>query len=791
VRAIARFLRSGAKSAGVRLAIVVGIVYALATWVGLALLARPESIAILWPASGIAAGVIIVRGSRSWLPVAAGVAVATLFAHAVNGRYIWAGPAFALCNAGEVVLTAWLLERWFGPGFKLEDLPHVLGLFAAAGLAAGSAAVGAYLAMLLFGQPNAPPFTIWALWFASDALGIITVAPVMIGLAQIWRQRPEPHELTEAGIALLAVTVASATVFALTPGPWSVFVPDAVLLPLLLWLAARCQPVFAAAAVLIIALATAIETISGLGAFGDPRFPLAERVLAGQSGMLTAAVAGLVLAALFAARRQHAASLEASERRLRSILAATNVVAWEVDVTKDTEPATPPAGITSQAEGSPVADPAPAATSIHPDDRDRVLAEFQAALRGDTLGYRAEFRVLPDDGGVRWISSEGTVLRAADGQPLRMLGINHDITARRNTEEALRENEERMRVAARVANIGFWVLDLATQQVRGTPEYFGLFGLPPSDEPVPVETLRALYLPEDRARIISMMEHSIATGKPLAQDRRIKLPDGRLRWLHIVSDTRRDADGRPVARYGATFDITERKDSEEHIKLLMREVNHRAKNLLAVVHVMARHTAGDVEPKVFAARFGDRLVGLAASHDLLVKSDWKGADVADLVRSQLMHFGDVIGTRITLDGPALSLKPAAAQTVGMALHELATNAAKYGALSRTQGSIRVEWGITNEPNGTCLRLLWVERGGPAIETPIKQGFGHTVMVDMVKHALDADVRLEYQPSGAVWELVAPVKWTLGLDLSESSLPDSLGREQERLRRLIQPADLVL
>src|SRR5258705_6989666 len=124
----------------------------------------------------------------------------------------------------------------------------------------------------------------------------------------------------------------------------------------------------------------------------------------------------------------------------------------------------------------------------------------------------------------------------------------------------------------------------------------------------------------------------------------IRTRDGDTRYLKTSKIVLRDASGAPTHVLGVSIDITERKESEEHIQLLMREISHRAKNLLAVVQVMARHTAGEVDPKVFAERFGERLAGLAASHDLLVKSDWRGVDIARLQRSQLAHFGDFVGT---------------------------------------------------------------------------------------------------------------------------------------------------
>ena len=216
-------------------------------------------------------------------------------------------------------------------------------------------------------------------------------------------------------------------------------------------------------------------------------------------------------------------------------------------------------------------------------------------------------------------------------------------------------------------------------------------------------------------------------------------------------------------------DIIERTHAEEHIKLLMHEVNHRAKNLLAIVRAVARQTAHQDDPQQFAELFSERIAGLAASHDLLVRSAWQGVDITDVVRAQLAHFEQLIGSRIVLRGPPLKLKPAAAQTVGMAVRELATNAAKYGALSNDKGMVRIVWGVDVQRGASHFRMSWTEKGGPPAAPPQKKGFGHKVMVQMVELGLEADVRLEYPRTGLVWEVVAPVASLLepGKELSEA------------------------
>lgn len=201
-----------------------------------------------------------------------------------------------------------------------------------------------------------------------------------------------------------------------------------------------------------------------------------------------------------------------------------------------------------------------------------------------------------------------------------------------------------------------------------------------------------------------------------------------------------------------------REQAEQQILLLMREVNHRSKNMLAVVQAIARQMPAN-DPKRFVRQFSDRIVGLAASQDLLIESNWQGVRVADLVRSQLSLFRELMGTRIEISGPAVRLQPPAAQAIGMALHELATNASKYGALSDANGRVRVTWSLEPGEDEREFHLSWVESGGPPVETPERRGFGYTIMVAMVEKSLDAEVKVDYAPSGFSWTVRAPARCT--------------------------------
>ena len=230
---------------------------------------------------------------------------------------------------------------------------------------------------------------------------------------------------------------------------------------------------------------------------------------------------------------------------------------------------------------------------------------------------------------------------------------------------------------------------------------------------------------------------------------------GTPKWWDVLVAPVFDSEGNIRNLVSTARDITERKAAEQHMHLLVNEVNHRAKNLLAVVQAVARQTAGEENPKLFAKCLGERIGALAASHGLIVDSEWKGVDVGKLVTIQLSPFFDLIGSRVTLKGPPALLKPAAAQALGMALHELTTNACKYGALSCSTGSVCVEWDVAIHGGASIFKIRWSEHGGPQPKEPERHGFGQKVMVQAPEDALEGAVKLKYPSSGLVWELTAP------------------------------------
>jgi two-component sensor histidine kinase len=208
-----------------------------------------------------------------------------------------------------------------------------------------------------------------------------------------------------------------------------------------------------------------------------------------------------------------------------------------------------------------------------------------------------------------------------------------------------------------------------------------------------------------------------------------------------------------LARQAA--DLIERSLAEQHTRVLLKEVSHRAKNILAVIQGIVRQTAERRDPRNFARDLSERIAGLARSHELLVAGDWRGVELSEVVKSQMVHLRDLGDSRITFEGPSLRISPHAAQVVGIAMHELATNALKFGSLSNKNGLVVVRWEISEHSEPHFI-MTWREHGGASVSPPEWKGFGHTAMVRMIEHALDADVALDYDPDGVVWRMDAPL-----------------------------------
>jgi two-component sensor histidine kinase/CHASE3 domain sensor protein len=274
-----------------------------------------------------------------------------------------------------------------------------------------------------------------------------------------------------------------------------------------------------------------------------------------------------------------------------------------------------------------------------------------------------------------------------------------------------------------------------------------------------IGTTDAAHAPPSAVPMLDRIKRGVlASGEPARTEIRMDYPTGP-RWYDVTLVPTRNEAGEVDGLVGGAVNISERKQYEAHVRLLLREITHRSKNLLAVIQAIMRQTASHA-PSVqeFGKRFSARLDALAGSLDLLVQEDWRGVTLADLVRSQLAHHVEEGASQIELDGGKLQLPPDAAQNIGMALHELATNASKYGALSVPCGRVRVSWRTWFDEDGIeQCRLHWEERGGPPVSPPARRGFGQVVIERTVARAVSGRVTLTYPPGGVQWTLEFPLR----------------------------------
>lgn len=260
---------------------------------------------------------------------------------------------------------------------------------------------------------------------------------------------------------------------------------------------------------------------------------------------------------------------------------------------------------------------------------------------------------------------------------------------------------------------------------------------------------------EGREEIIALKRRALDSGLP--SDGEVSTGKGpTARWYDFHVEPLLDATGAVVGVTCAAVDITERRRGEDHLRLLLRELTHRSKNLLAVIQAMARQTArhaGSIE--AFLDRFGARLQALATSHDLLIQESWHGVSLGELVRSQLDVYLDRTAPQVLIVGDGVLLKPDVAQSLGLALHELASNAEKFGALSVPGGRVSIAWRRVAQSDGEGVELLWTETGGPSVDPPARRGFGTLVIEGNLQRSLDAEVDLAFVAEGVRCRILIP------------------------------------
>lgn len=393
--------------------------------------------------------------------------------------------------------------------------------------------------------------------------------------------------------------------------------------------------------------------------------------------------------------------------------------------------------------------------------------------------FEGEEAVVQNPNGERWVARFNVApLLDADGGVVGAINCFQDVTREHEMRLALERQQRTFDLAMVASQMGTWRYTLADNICVYDENAQQLYGLSEARFLHDAEGAKAKFHPDDMDRMWACVTKALdpeGDGR-YEVEYRVKQRDGSWRWLSawgLVEFEGAGAGRKPIAIAGASRDLTELKRAEEMQQLLVAELNHRVKNTLATVQAIAaqtlRHSA---DPDEFATNFTGRIQALAQAHSMLSDATWKGADLAELIREQL-RLGSLDESRVTTSGPEVRLPPQLALHLAPILHELGTNARKYGALSAARGRIELQWSVS----ATSLSLVWVEHGGPAVSLPEKSGFG-TMLIEQSVKAEGGTADVSYRPDG--------VAWNITLVLPGGSAANAVNQLPERAPFLKQP-----
>jgi PAS domain S-box-containing protein len=364
-------------------------------------------------------------------------------------------------------------------------------------------------------------------------------------------------------------------------------------------------------------------------------------------------------------------------------------------------------------------------------------------------------------------------VRSHDGRLTGAVVCAQDITERVRTEAALREREQHLIATFESAAIGIAETDAGGRFLRVNEAFCAITGH--ARDELLKRGLGDVIHPEDVAADLEVYKRQVSgVIERFAQERRCVRADGETIWISIAASAVRGPDGRFAYAVHVVRDVSERRAVEARQKLLLDELNHRVKNTLATVQSLAAQTIrGTGAQAAYRETFEARLIALSKAHDLLTRRGWENADLIEVLASELAPYREDDPSRIKLAGPPVLLAPRAALTLGMIVHELATNAVKYGALSVAGGNVAIGW--TVEPRGAAapmLQLEWLERGGPPVRSPRRRGFGSRLILRGVATDLDGQAWLDFEPLGLRARMEFPIKPPKGRDVRAAEIQRS-------------------
>jgi len=382
----------------------------------------------------------------------------------------------------------------------------------------------------------------------------------------------------------------------------------------------------------------------------------------------------------------------------------------------------------------------------HPEDYREVEPALQRALdpairSQETFRYRI---TRADTGETRWLLAHGGAVFTGprpSARPLRYTGTLQDITSEVLLDEQLRNEQARLELALSAADLALWELDVATGAVSHSPKLNQLYGFPEDAKPSYAE-LSSRYAPGENARLEAEATEALARGEvSIRVEARLGWPDGTQKWVAVRARIFNNAEGFPSRVVGVAMDMTERKRWEETLLANAAELQHRVKNTLAVVQSLARQTFGSPSSDPKTQGFFARLGSLAASTDLITLGNWVNVPLRQVVRQAIEPFN--VSGRFVFGGPDVSLASRDVASLGLCLHELCTNASKYGALSTDEGRVLIDW----EVDGSFVLLRWREEGGPPVAPTTRRGFGSKLLGSGLFTESGGSVELDYRADG--------------------------------------------
>lgn len=395
-------------------------------------------------------------------------------------------------------------------------------------------------------------------------------------------------------------------------------------------------------------------------------------------------------------------------------------------------------------------------------DRIRTAIAERQPIEIELLNYKK-------DGGVFWnrvlispvfdrgeltyfFASQLDVTRERLGDPA--VDSNGDDELRRRIAD-LTASEERLQFTLRAGGFGTWSLDVPKRRLTASAICKRNYGRGPADD-FTYEDLMAAIHPDDFDRWRETLLAAWAAEGDFNVSYRVNLPDGTMRWVEIRGQTRFDEAHQPVSMSGVSIDITERKEAESYRALVTQEMSHRIKNTLATVQsIVSQSLRSDAPRQELVAVVNRRLEALSGAHDLVTATDWDVAGLRATIERAVKPFAE--GGRITTAGPEMEIAHGVSSALTLSLHELATNALKYGALSNDAGSIDIHWSAEDG----VFTLEWLEQGGPTVAPPERKGFGSRMIEQVLGATVKGVAEVDYRPEGLAFKLRAPVEGLAG------------------------------